>query len=72
MKIKALAKALLITGAVAGMTACAQMDTTQHSVQEQMQQAKALYEVHHEDGRIYLFNDKATYAHFLQHGETPY
>jgi len=74
MKLKALAKALLITGAVAGMTACAQMgsDSAQNSAQEQMQQAKALYEVHHDDGRIYLFNDKATYSHFLQHGETPY
>lgn len=76
MKIKALAKALLIAGAAVGMTACAQMETaqqdTQKKVQEQVQQAKALYEVHHEDGRIYLFNDKATYSHFLQHDETPY
>jgi len=72
MKLKALAKALLITGAVAGMTACAQMDTAQNSAQEQMQQAKALYEVHHCDGRIYFFYEKSTYAHFLQHGETPY
>lgn len=72
MKIKALAKALLITGAVAGMTACAQMDTAQKSVQEQMQQTKALYEVHHDDGRIYFFYDQSTYAHFLEHGETPY
>ncbi|OOV88347.1 hypothetical protein [Oceanospirillum linum] len=72
MKLKALAKALLITGAIAGVSACAQMGTAHNSAQEQMQQAKALYEVHHDDGRIYFFYDKSTYAHFLQHGETPY
>ena len=72
MKIKALARALLITGAVAGMTACAQLETTPKSTQQQMQQAKALYEVHHDDGRIYFFYDKGTYSHFLEHGETPY
>lgn len=30
------------------------------------------FEVHAEDGRIYVFDDFATYAAFLQHGETPY
>lgn len=29
------------------------------------------YEAHH-DGRIYVFDDFATYAGFLQHAETPY
>lgn len=74
MKIKSLAQAILISGAVAGMTACAQMDTAQkpETAQEQVQQKFAMYEVHHDDGRIYLFNDKSTYAHFLQHGETPF
>lgn len=30
------------------------------------------FEAHHEDGRIYVFDDGHTYKDFLQFGETPY
>lgn len=75
MKIKPLAKAILVAGAVTGMTACAQLDTVMKSdnqAQEQMQQVQSLYEVHHDDGRIYFFYDETTYRNFLEHGHTPY
>ena len=80
MKLKNLFKAMVVAGAVAGVSACSQMQTAENTVEkkaeEKVQQVKAeiskLYEVHHEDGRLYFFYDKDSYKHFLQHGETPY
>lgn len=76
MKLNTLAKAVFVAGALAGATACSQMQTGADNTAEQVQQVKAevtrLYEVHHEDGRMYFFYDENDYKHFLQHGETPY
>jgi len=84
MKFKKLFNAIVIAGTVASVSACSQMQTAMNGLgkdaeqqkEEMVQQIKAevskLYEVHHEDGRLYFFYDKKSYTHFLQHGETPY
>lgn len=75
-------KTLLATGLALALTACASNDgdvkaqaTEQVTEQKAQMQANMnnsdLYEVHAE-GRVYVFDDPAIYASFLQVGETAY
>ncbi|OPX56023.1 hypothetical protein SAMN02745127_00068 [Oceanospirillum multiglobuliferum] len=74
MKLKSILQALLIVGVVGGTAACSSMQSAEKAPQSQeaTQQLVSLYEVRHEDGRLYYFDDYSAYQHFLEHDETPY
>jgi len=60
-----------------GLTACHSIpspDTQHHQMNATVHESppNEFYEVHHDNGRIYLFADRATYLSFLEVGETPY
>jgi len=74
--MKKLTAAVLLSGAVIGLTAC-QTNQSEVAAEAPAQELKPqlnnqdLYEVVH-DGRHYVFDDFATYQQFLTVGETSY
>ncbi|MBV0934427.1 hypothetical protein [Marinobacterium weihaiense] len=63
-------KTAALGGLMTVLTACTTGDKTSPSLAAGLNN-KDLYEVHH-DGRIHVFDDRATYEHFLEVGETSY
>lgn len=63
----------LFSIALGTLAACgASSPVKSEASQQQAQQAGEIYEVHHDDGRIYVFYDRKLAEEFMSLGETPF
>ena len=70
--IALLAATALMGGCVANDTKSVSSAKAETAKTEKAANNDDYYEVHHEDGRLYVFDDFATYQDFLAHGETTF